>query len=150
LSEEPKKPRKKREKKGKETNSGQLFHTRKHARVTLQMDVEYNIGEQFEKGVSYNISRGGIFIESDKTLPEGETTTLRFVLDAEQAPVEIKGRVAWVRREEGKSLVEHPAGMGVEFIYDDEKSRNLVSGFVRDLFDLLRIMAIAEKHRKDH
>ena len=148
---EQKKSRRKKEEREKQTSGEErIFHSRKYARVSLQMDVEFDNGRQFEKGASHNISFGGIFVKSEKPLPLGEMTRVRFVLDPEKKPVEIGGRIAWVRNPEEKPLADNPTGMGIEFIYENDDSRKLVGGFVRDLFDLLRIMAISEKYKNNH
>ncbi len=148
------KKRKGKGKKEKETKSfndnGDIFHSRKHPRVQLEMEVEYKKGKRFEKAVSHNISRGGMFIKSEAPLPEEKTTVVKFVIDAEKQPLEVQSRVAWTREPHRDTLSKQPPGMGVEFMYEDESKRDTVGEFVRDLFDLLRIMAITEKKKTDN
>ncbi|GEM_PF-2468570 len=140
---------KKQKRKGKIVNGERVFHSRKHPRVPLLMEVEYTKGRKLNKGLSHDISHGGVFISSSDPLPGGKTTTIRFVLDPEKEPLKIKGRVAWVLEREKESISHHPTGMGVEFLFDDDKKRVVMGEFVRDLLDLIRIMAITESKRKD-
>jgi len=127
-----------------------IFHSRKHPRVQLEMEVEYKKGSKFERAVSHNISKGGMFIKSEEPLPEDKNTVVKFVIDPEKEPLKVRSRVAWTRGGEQSSITKQPPGMGVEFIFEDESERNMIREFVRDLFDLLRIMAITQKKKTDN
>lgn len=140
-------PKKKAAKKKKKMNDERVFHSRKHPRIPFNMEVEFKTGDSFIKGESENISRGGIFIKSDELLPGGEKTFIKFVLDPELKPVEIESRVAWVQKSGEKYPADVLSGMGVEFIDGDTDKKKIVGNFVRDLFDLWRIMAITEKRK---
>lgn len=126
-----------------------VFYSRKHPRVPLEMEVEYMNGEAMKKGVTNDISRGGLYIKSDSPLEEGKLTVVKFTLEKEKAPLELRAKVVW-RNEgmEGKKM-KKPRGMGLEFVEENEEKKRIVREFVRDLTDLLRIMAITNK-RKDN
>ena len=124
-----------------------IFHSRKHQRVPLEMDVQYLNGENYIDARSRDISVGGMYIASSRPLKDDCRTRVRFLLDKEKEAIEVEGRVAWTNEEEALRRKSHPAGMGVEFTEKDDGKRRVVKEFVRDLTDLLRIMAIANKRR---
>ena len=130
--------------------SSKVFYSRRYQRVPLEMEVEYRDGENFVKAKSRNISQGGMFIESRTPLPDGGCTRVRFVIEKDRDAVELEGKVAWSCAESERKRETAPTGMGVEFIEKDGEKRELVGRFVRDLTDLLRIMAITGKRKRDN
>jgi len=118
------------------------------------MPVEYELDGSFVRGATRNISQGGVFIEADAPLSSGDTTRVRMCFDDNSTPIEVQGEVVWVAdikrptfgfpNSVGNSDPA-PKGMGVRFRQMQEASREALACFVRDLQDLLRIMAIAEK-----
>lgn len=126
-----------------------IFYSRKHSRVPLEMEVEYMNGETMKRGVTINISRGGLYIKSDKPLEEGKFTVVKFVLEKEKVPLELQARVVWRNEGVESGKMKKPTGMGLEFVEKDEEKNRVVKEFVRDLTDLLRIMAITNK-KKDY
>ena len=124
-----------------------VFHSRKHPRVPIEMDVEYRYGESFVPGKSRNIGQGGMYIQSESPLSDGINTRIRFVLDKESDAVEVDGRVAWSNSGEERRREPLPSGMGIEFVENNENKRKLIGEFVRDLTDIMRIMAITSKKR---
>jgi type IV pilus assembly protein PilZ len=87
---------------------------RVYDRIPLAFEVEYRTAGAFLVAYTANLSKGGLFIETDKPLSIGTELVLRFSIptSANTEPIEVPGTVAWVRPvpSEGK-----PAGMGVEF-----------------------------------
>ena len=128
-------------------SKGRIFHSRKHPRVSLEMDVEFHDGNDLVPGKSRDIGAGGIYIASSNPLPDGSDTQIRFVLDPEKDAMKVGGRVAWTNDGQERKLDTHPVGMGVEFVEKDEQKRKAIGEFVRDITDLLRIMAITNKRR---
>jgi len=147
-----KKGDRKRAKTEMKQDSGQIkekvFHTRKYPRVPLAMDVEYQSGERFVSGQSHDIGHGGMFIKSESPLGDGLNTKIRFVMDKEREVVEVEGRVAWTNKGQERKRETLPKGMGIEFVESNQEKRKLIHDFVRDLTDLMRIMAITNKRRE--
>jgi type IV pilus assembly protein PilZ len=82
-----------------------------HHRVPLCMRVQFRNASSFLVAYSVNLSRGGVFLESDEPLQVGSEIALQVeVPDA--GPVTLTGRVTW-RRE--KPDIDGPVGFGVEF-----------------------------------
>jgi uncharacterized protein (TIGR02266 family) len=86
-----------------------------------------------------NLSKGGLFIETETPLPVGAELVLRFTIPGAELPIEVGGVVAWLRPEmvEGK-----PAGMGVEFEQLDARHGQIVDQVVAS-FHGLQIMVVA-------
>jgi len=128
---------------------------RKHPRVPIAMPVQFELDGQFISGSTRNISQGGVFIEASEHLANGDATRVRMQFDDESTPIEVEGEVVWVADiahttygfpPPGKSDKDAPKGMGVRFREMQANSKRALACFVRDLQDLLRIMAIAEKN----
>ena len=72
------------------------------------MKVTYRSTGSFLVSYSLNLSKGGLFLESDAPLPVGTTLTLKLQIPGAQEEAVVTGRVAWVRDE---SLSGKPTGM---------------------------------------
>jgi uncharacterized protein (TIGR02266 family) len=57
-----------------------------------------------------NISLGGVFIETESTLPFGARVSLKFRVTTQNEVVEVEGQVRWLEMEEGQ-----PRGIGIRF-----------------------------------
>jgi uncharacterized protein (TIGR02266 family) len=79
--------------------------------MPYSVQVEFRTASSFLVAYSINLSRGGLFLETDADVPTGATMTLDFTVPT-AGTTSINGVVAW-RREVGESL--GPAGLGVEF-----------------------------------
>jgi uncharacterized protein (TIGR02266 family) len=95
-------------------------------RVPLSIEVEYRTAGAFLVAYTSNLSKGGLFIETDRPLLVGTELALRFTIP-DVGPIEVRGSVAWVRPEtmEGKS-----PGMGVEFEHLDARHGQVIDEIV--------------------
>jgi type IV pilus assembly protein PilZ len=124
-------------------------------RTAITLKVDYERLNTFFADYTKNISKGGTFIRTTKPLDVG--TEFVFVLtvpepkrqgsppsdheggdrsgsSAESAPVrlELTGTVKWVVPE--NAATEHkPAGMGIQFLFENDAERQRVEQFVADL-----------------
>lgn len=57
-----------------------------------------------------NISLGGVFVESDRTIPFGARVTVKFRVPTQSDPIVADGQVRWVEMEEGQVR-----GIGIRF-----------------------------------
>ena len=105
---------------------------RSHPRIPVQLKVEYEDIETFITEYVRNISKGGIFIRSDKVLEKGTEFVFKLYVPMFLEPVTIKGRVAWVRTPEEAGDSQR-AGMGVKFIYDSEEEQFINDRIVESL-----------------
>ena len=84
---------------------------RRFVRVPLKAAVAYESEGRAFEGVCRNLSRGGLFIETDRPLPRRTRIAVRWRLGTEGSAVTADGVVAWNTLGDAQA----PAGMGVEF-----------------------------------
>ena len=106
-------------------------------RAAITLKVDYKRLNTFFADYTKNISKGGTFIRTTKPLEVG--TEFIFVLTVpeptlENLPVrlELTGEVKWVVPESA-ATDEKPAGMGIQFLFENETERDRVEQFVADL-----------------
>lgn len=90
---------------------------RKHPRAPIELRIEYRRLNSFFADYTRNISRGGTFIATRRTLPTGTRFLFRLTVPGRPAPLELKGDVVHAAAEG-----ERP-GMGIRFAWDDELER---------------------------
>ena len=80
-------------------------------RAPVRIQVECRAGGPSFSAESLNISRGGVFLQTDYLLPAGRTLQLVFSLP-DGPRVSAHGRVAWTRP---PGDPQGPAGLGIQF-----------------------------------
>ena len=78
-----------------------------------------------------NVSKGGMFLRSNRPLPKGKKVTLEFETDEGKVKVE-EGEVVWNKEFEPISIDGAPAGMGVEFRSMSDDSQLKIEAFIDD------------------
>ncbi len=69
-------------------------------------------------GIAKNCNYGGLFLESDKIVPQNTEIIVEFEFKKEPKPVKAKASVRWIREEE-------PAGMGIQLLeFEKDEQRN--------------------------
>jgi len=90
---------------------------REHARKAVELQVVYEKLNAFFADYTKNISKGGTFIPSRRSLPLGTAFRFRLVVPGRSVPFELEGVV--VRNDtEG----DEP-GVGIQFRWSDEERR---------------------------
>lgn len=103
---------------------------RRHSpRAPLVVRIAYSTVDALFSEFTRNVNEGGLFIETDNPPPTDTRVSLQFKLPGTDAPIQARGRVAWVqpRGEDG------PAGMGVEFENLGQDAHALIDELVRGL-----------------
>jgi uncharacterized protein (TIGR02266 family) len=91
-------------------------------RVALDTDVHIAGAEYDIWGRSRNVSRGGIFVESERDLPPDSEVQLEFALPEQRDQIAPTAKVVW-RRPASRVM---PAGLGLQFLkLDREAARRL-------------------------
>jgi uncharacterized protein (TIGR02266 family) len=85
---------------------------REHQRIPYAVEVEFRTASSFLVAYSVNVSRGGLFLETEHEVPVGSQITLRLAVPS-AGPVGLIGVVAWRR---GRESGDGPPGLGVEFV----------------------------------
>lgn len=74
---------------------------------------------------SINVSRGGIFVDTDESLAVGAPVVCNLPYGRDESAMQLRGRVAWLRPR-SSSTPKRPGGVGIEFVdLSDEESDKL-------------------------
>jgi type IV pilus assembly protein PilZ len=107
-----------------------MSENREHGRAPIELKVDYKKLNSFFADYTKNISKGGTFIKSKKTLPIGTRFLFRLTVPGRAGPFELNGEVVHA------DASGEDAGMGIRFVWNDEASRvdfeAVVEGLMRD------------------
>lgn len=99
-------------------NLEKRFNPRFRSPSEISCSLQYSISHDCRV---YDISAGGLFLESCPPLPINTVVALDFVLPQSTVRISCKGRVAWINHPIALSKIDFPFGVGVEFV---EMSQN--------------------------
>jgi uncharacterized protein (TIGR02266 family) len=85
-------------------------HRRSDRRYERRVAIDFSYEGASYRGTTRNISLGGVFIESEQTLPFGARIVMKFRVPTQAQPIEVDGQVRWLELEEGRLR-----GIGVRF-----------------------------------
>jgi uncharacterized protein (TIGR02266 family) len=86
-------------------------------RAPFRTEVSLRCNGKVTSGMSEDIGTGGMFIAADDIAEEGLPVEVAIKLPTgEAAPIEARGRVAWVNNKSQPKKPGFPAGFGVEFL----------------------------------
>jgi uncharacterized protein (TIGR02266 family) len=94
--------------------------------VPLEADVSFHSDSQIFVGLAGDISQGGIFVSTYKSLPVGTAVTIKFSLP--NGEVEAVGIVRWCRPHTDGG---EPAGIGIAFDNLSSDSQKMIEQFCR-------------------
>jgi Tfp pilus assembly protein PilZ len=103
----------------------------------VELDMVLRSGDDYVTVQVVNLSRGGVFLSSDKLFPVGTELTL-FVANAYgsgESLFEAEGKVVWVS-EYGIRESELPRGMGVSFLGDQQEIIHQLDSFVVETLEM--------------
>lgn len=83
-------------------------------RIPLEVPVQLRIDELSHAAVTKNISGGGVFVATMRSLPIGDRVTVTLTIPGDSDPVEALAEVRWSRP--SHALDDRPAGLGLQFI----------------------------------
>src|SRR5688572_4376424 len=116
---------------------------RRQPRIPISLEVQYRTTGAFLVAYSINLSKGGIFVETNEPLEVGERVSLAFEVPG-AGKLEVEGAVAWVRTGGQDGL---PDGMGVQFDTLDGKYGARIDGMVRTFMGLTVLVVAASPDR---
>lgn len=93
---------------------------RRNPRAPIELKVEYKRLNTFFADYTKNISRGGTFIATEKPLPIGTEFVFALAVPGWAEPLRLRGKVIWTT-DPHESTKGNPAGMGIEFQYDERE-----------------------------
>ncbi|MBI3185250.1 MAG: TIGR02266 family protein [Myxococcales bacterium] len=100
---------------------------RQFPRAPIELKVDYKKMNSFFADYTKNISKGGTFIKTKKPLPIGTRFLFKLTVPSREQPFELLGEVVWSKPEGDEP------GMGIRFIYSDERQRGQFEGVVEQL-----------------
>jgi type IV pilus assembly protein PilZ len=107
-----------------------MLENRLHGRAPIELKVDYKKLNSFFADYTKNISKGGTFIKTRKTLPIGTRFLFRLTVPGRDGPFELSGEVVHA------AVAGEQAGMGIRFVWSDEARRaefeTLVEGLMSD------------------
>jgi uncharacterized protein (TIGR02266 family) len=101
---------------------------RAHRRLALELEVSLQSDSNFYIGLTENLSNGGIFVATHLVQPIGTVVALTLRLPNRKEPLQLTGRVKWVR--EWSAALEAPPGMGIEFETIPDDSARAIHEFL--------------------
>lgn len=101
-------------------------------RAPIELKVEYRRLNTFFADYTRNISRGGTFIKTEKPLKIGTEFIFKLQIPSLENPILLKGKVQWIV-DVKSSGDDNPPGMGIKFLYESKKQRDLIEDKVERL-----------------
>lgn len=116
---------------------------REHPRAPIELRVDYKKLNSFFADYTKNISKGGTFIRTRKTLPVGTRFLFRLTVPGRPEPFALNGEVVHA------SATGDEPGMGIRFVWSEDHERVSFEGVVETLMsDSLGPMVAGKLLRK--
>lgn len=91
-----------------------------------------NEGEILQQ-LTQNISKGGLFVSTDKPIPKGTMVNLRIVIPHIMEDIQAQGEVAFTLDLNEAQQRMHPPGMGIKFVNFAEGDQDKFLGFLKKI-----------------
>lgn len=111
-------------------------------RIPYVVKVEFRTASSFLVAYSINLSRGGIFLETEQAAKIGDEVALEFAVPGIGA-IQVTGRVAW-QRPPGRT--DGPPGIGVQFQGLDGELGQIIDGLIAS-FKGLRVLVLCAREQ---
>ena len=118
---------------------GGLLNLRRKNRLPIKLSVTYGAIEGPEKTFTKDINEEGVFLFTDKPLPETSQVHMLVTVPGKQQPLSLMGRVSHTILAQD----EEPPGMGIVFDLDEAQRENL-HNVIKELEALLEKNEIDE------
>ena len=100
-------------------------------RLPINLKVSYTSLASFASYYMSNISKGGIYLETDKILPVGTEFEFQMAVPGVPVPIKLLGEVMWVTKP-GEGDAGTPPGMGIQFRYRNAMQEKMLEEIVRE------------------
>jgi type IV pilus assembly protein PilZ len=101
-------------------------------RAAIELSVEYKRLNTFFADYTRNISKGGTFIRTERPLDVTTEFVFALTIRGLAEPLRLHGRVKWIVSP-ADATPTSPAGMGIEFMYNNDEERRATEGVVEKL-----------------
>lgn len=103
-------------------------------RSAITLRVDYKRLNTFFADYTKNISKGGTFIRTPKPLDVGTEFVFVLSFPGRDKQLQLHGKVVWITTEaEADEARERPAGMGIRFIFGDDKEQLAIHDIVEQM-----------------
>jgi len=102
---------------------------RKEERTRTRIRISFKKASDFFRAYIGNLSGGGLFIKTTKSLPVGTLSDLEFTLPGSNQVIRTTGKVAWTRSKD-MSTEKMPPGMGIQFIDMNPEDKRLLQNYM--------------------
>jgi type IV pilus assembly protein PilZ len=96
---------------------------RVHERTPFQLRVAYERMNSFFADYTKNISKGGTFIKTERSVPLGTKFLFSLSIPSLPQPVQLLGEVAWFLGPDEAVQQSTEPGMGIRFLFDGPEQR---------------------------
>lgn len=103
-------------------------------RSAIELNVEYKRLNTFFADYTRNISKGGTFIRTERPLDVATEFVFALTIRGLAEPLRLHGRVKWIVAT-GDATEQSPAGMGIEFMYENDAERRATEAIVEQLME---------------
>lgn len=104
-------------------SGGLLENRRKYMRVPIRADVACTVGSRAIRGVSWNLSQGGMQVEVGGDLRPNDAVRLSFQLPLSAVPIDVAGVVVWANEQR----------QGIQFTDVGPQSQQAIRQFIADV-----------------
>ena len=109
---------------------------RSSPRVEATFRVCYQSIDELLVAYSSDLSKGGMFLQSDRFMPVNAVIRLQLELEPGAAEISIISRVVYVRDDRTGRAVGKPPGMGIEFLDLSSDCLELIEAFIAEKISL--------------
>jgi Tfp pilus assembly protein PilZ len=120
---------------------GGLLNLRRKNRLPIKLQVTYGAIEGPEQTFTRDINEEGLFLFTDKPLPETSQVHMLVTVPGKQQPLSLMGKVSHTILAED----DEPPGMGIVFDLDDDAQRANLAAVIRELEELMEKNALPEQ-----
>jgi uncharacterized protein (TIGR02266 family) len=100
---------------------------RQHPRIDVWLNAEFQSSKELVSCYMTNISKGGMFLQTDDPLELEAVMALTFQLPGQEHTIRVKGKVVWSNPSSGTGK----PGMGVQFTEMPIEDRHILDGFIQ-------------------
>lgn len=104
----------------------------RNVRVPVSLRVTYDYNNAYLFGYSKDISKCGIFIQTDKPVALGGRVMVQFTLPENQHIIKCEGRVSRISSSDLKAAASQPKGMGIAFSKISTMDKKEIARFITD------------------
>ncbi len=94
-----------------------MTENRQHVRAPIELKVDYKKLNSFFADYTKNISKGGTFIKTKRTLPVGTRFLFRLAVPGRERAFELNGEVIHA------TAAGDDPGMGIKFVWTEDRDR---------------------------